>query len=168
MIVSAIVAYAHNRVIGVGNQLPWHLPADMKHFMRTTKNHHVIMGRKTYQSMGKPLSNRVNIVVTKDHFFVASGVLVAHSLEEALSIAKRNGEKETFIIGGGEIYALSLPFLDKLYITEIDFDIKEGDAYFPEIEFNEWDLESSETHVPDEKNKFPFSIKIFIKKKKNS
>jgi dihydrofolate reductase len=165
MIVSAIVAHAHKRVIGVGINLPWHLPAEMRHFMRTTKNHHVIMGRKTYNSMGKPLKHRVNIVVTRDPFFVASGVLVAHSIEEALTMAKENGENEAFIIGGGQIYTSSLPFLDKLYLTEIDLQVPDGDIFFPEVNFSHWSLDSEESHLPDEKNKYPFKIKVYVKKK---
>lgn len=165
MIVSAIVAHAHNRVIGVGKDLPWHLPAEMRHFMRTTKNHHVIMGRKTFMTLGKPLRHRVNIVVTRDPFFVASDVLIVHSIEEALEIAKNNKEEEAFIIGGGQIYAASMPFLHKLYLTEIDLKVADGDVFFPELDFSKWDLESTESHLPDEKNPHPFIIKIYVKKK---
>lgn len=168
MIVSAIVAHAHKRVIGVGKNLPWHLPSEMRHFMRTTKNHHVIMGRKTYMSMGRPLKHRVNIVVTRDPYFVASGVLVVHSIEEALDIAKKNGEEEAFIIGGGQIYTSSIPFLDKLYLTEIDLQVPEGDIFFPEVDFSNWKLMSEESYFPDEKNPFPFAIKVYVKKKEKS
>ena len=111
MIISLIAALSKNRVIGKNNDLPWHLPDDMKYFMQTTSGHHVIMGRKNYDSIPqkfKPLPNRTNIVVTRQKNFVASGCMVVNSLEEALGIAESNKEKETFIIGGAEIYSQAL------------------------------------------------------------
>ena len=130
MILSAIAAYSKNRAIGVENQLPWHLPADMRYFMRTTKGHHVLMGRKTFESMGVPLKNRTNIVVTSNPFYVGSGLVVVHSIKEGIEFARERGEEELFIIGGAEIYKQSLPLLDKLYITEIDLIVPGGDAFF--------------------------------------
>ena len=164
MIVSAIAAHSSNRVIGVGNQLPWHLPADMRYFMRTTKGHHVLMGRKTYESMGTPLKNRTNIVVTSNPFFVGTSLIVVHSLEEGIRIAKENGEEELFIIGGAQIYAQSMHLLDKLYITEIVLEVDEGDAFFPEFNLQDWVLESEEEHSPDEKNQHPFVFRVYKKK----
>ena len=99
MILSAIAATSRNRVIGRDNDLPWHIPADMRYFMRTTRNHVVIMGRKTFESLGKPLKNRENLVITRDPFYAASGIVVTHSIEEAVSLAEEYGEKEAFIIG---------------------------------------------------------------------
>lgn len=165
MIISAIAACSKNRVIGSGNQLPWSLPADMRYFMRTTMGRHVIMGRKTFESMnGKPLPKRTNIVITRDPYYVASGTMVVHSLEEALELAKHNGEEEVFIIGGGEIYKQSLPLLDKLYITEIDLEIKNGDTFFPILDPKEWDLISEDAHHPDEKNPHAYVFRVFKKK----
>ncbi|MCL4109227.1 UNVERIFIED_CONTAM: hypothetical protein GTU68_062995 [Idotea baltica] len=155
---------AENRAIGFENELPWHLPADMRYFMRTTKNHHVLMGRKTFESLGNPLKNRTNIVITRDPFFVASGTIVVHSLHEAISIAESNGEEEAFIIGGAQIYALSMPLLNRIYLTEIELQVDQADAYFPPVNEDIWKVVSEERHEPDEKNKYPFAFKIFEKK----
>ncbi len=164
MIVSAIAAYSKNRVIGIENQLPWHLPADMRYFMRTTKGHHVLMGRKTYESMGVPLKNRTNIVVTSNPYYVGSGLVVVHSIKEGIDFARNNGEEELFIIGGAEIYKQSLPLLDKLYVTEIDLEVSGGDAFFPAFSRDEWMLESKQDFKPDQKNKYPFTFFVFKKK----
>ncbi len=154
---------SRNRVIGVDNDLPWNLPADMKYFMRTTRHHHVIMGRKTFESMGIPLKNRTNIVITREAFYAASGILVAHSLQEALQIADSHGETEVFIIGGAEIYRLALPVLDRIYLTEIDLVVEHGDAFFPELDLSEWRLVFEENHEPDEKNLYAYSFKTYEK-----
>jgi len=164
MILSAIAAYSKNRVIGIDNQLPWHLPADMRYFMRTTKGHHVLMGRKTYESMGVPLKNRTNIVVTSNPFYVGSGLVVVHSINEGIKYARDNGEEELFIIGGAEIYRQSLPLLDKLYVTEIDLEVKGGDAFFPEFSLTDWTIESDQPCEPDNKNKHPFAFRVYKKK----
>ncbi len=164
MTISAILAVSRNRVIGKNNDLPWHLPADMKYFMNTTRNHHIIMGRKTFESLGKPLKNRVNIVLTRDLFYAASGIIVTHTMDEALQVAEDGGESEVFIIGGAEIYRQSLPVLDKIYITEIDLEVEGGDAFFDELNSDFWELDSCESHQPDEKNKYPYSFKVFKSK----
>lgn len=158
MIVSAIVAISRNRVIGSDNQIPWYLPADMAFFKRTTMGHFVIMGRLTFLSMGRPLPKRSNVVVTRDLFFTATGCLIAHSLEEALSLAQEAGETEAFIIGGGQIYRESMEYLDRIYLTEVDVAV-EGDVFFPELKENEWEVIRSESHPADEKNDFPFTFK---------
>lgn len=163
MIISAIVATAKNNVIGKNNDIPWYLPADLKYFKRTTINHHIIMGRKSYQSIGKPLPKRTNIIVTRDPFFIASGCVVTHSLEEAINMAKENGEEEVFIIGGGEIYRQSLEYIDKLYLTEVDLEV-EGTVYFPEINEEEWKEISREEHEPDEKNEHPYTFRVLERK----
>jgi dihydrofolate reductase len=160
MIVSAIAAAAKNRVIGANGKIPWYLPADLKYFKRTTLHHHVIMGRKTYMSLGKPLPKRTNIILTRDPFFMASNCLIAHTIEEALSLAYDNGEEEAFIAGGAEIYTQSLPYWDKLYLTEVELE-PEGDAYFPEIDEDNWKLIKSDAREPDAKNKVPFTFKLF-------
>ncbi|NUO03715.1 MAG: dihydrofolate reductase, partial [Saprospiraceae bacterium] len=120
MIISAIVAVAKNNVIGKNGEIPWYLPADLRFFKQTTLNHHVIMGRRSFDSIGRPLPKRTNVVITRDPFFVGTGCIVAHSVEEALHIARNNGETEAFIIGGGEIYAQSMPYWDRLYLTRVD------------------------------------------------
>lgn len=165
MIVSAIVAISNNRVIGQDNDIPWYLPADLKYFKRKTLNHHIIMGRKTFQSIGRPLPKRTNIILTRDLFFVASNCLIAYSLEQALDIAKNNGETEAFIIGGGEIYRAALPHLDKIYLTQVDINI-EGSVTFPELPENDWQETWCEAHLPDEKNEHSYTFKIFTRSTK--
>jgi dihydrofolate reductase len=160
MIISAIVACAHNNVIGKDNQIPWYLPADLIYFKKITLNHHIIMGRKCYESIGRPLPKRTNIVITRDPFFISSGCIIAHSLKEALNIAQKNGETEAFIIGGGEIYRQSADLWDKLYMTEVDLET-EGDVFFPEIDKNKWTLISEEKHQKDEKNDWDYAFKVF-------
>ena len=164
MIISAIAACSSNRVIGRDNELPWHLPADMRYFMRTTKEHHVIMGRKTFESLGKPLKNRVNVVITRNPFYMASGIVVVHSLEEALQYARENEEEEAFVIGGAEIYRQSLSLLDRIYLTEIDLVVENGDAFFPSLDEKRWKLISEDPHAPDDRNKHPFSFNIYHKR----
>ena len=160
MRISAIAAMSLDRVIGADNQIPWHLPADLRFFMRTTKGHHVIMGRKNYIAMGKPLAHRTNIVITRNPYFISSGCVVVHSLEEALSYAHAHGEKEAFIIGGGQIYLQSLPLWDRIYLTTIDLHV-DGDVFFPEFDLSEWQLVSEDHNLPDDKNPYSFTIQIF-------
>lgn len=166
MIVSAIVATAKNGVIGKDNNIPWYLSADLKYFKRTTLNHHIIMGRKSFQSIGRPLPKRTNVIITRNPFFVASNCLVVSSIEEALNLAQDNGETEAFIIGGGQIYAQSMPYWDKLYLTEVDVE-PEGDVFFPEIDPVEWQLVSAEPHEADEKNDHDYVFKVFERKSVN-
>jgi len=159
MIVSAIVATAKNGVIGHNNEIPWYLPADLAYFKRTTINHPVIMGRNTFHSIGRPLPKRTNIVITRDPFFSADGILVAHDLEGALSLAEQTGAEEAFIIGGGQIYRNSMEYWDKIYLTEVDMTV-DGDTFFPETNPEEWREISRETHTPDEKNEHPYSFVV--------
>lgn len=159
MIVSAIVAVAKNNVIGKDNQIPWYLPADLGWFKRTTLGHHILMGRNCFRSIGKPLPKRTNIVITRDPFFTADGVLVAHSIEEALGMAYDAGETEAFIIGGGEIYRDSADLWDKLYLTEVDLET-EGDVFFPALEKSAWREIWREAHGTDEKNEYPYVFSI--------
>lgn len=160
MLISAIAAISSNRVIGKNNQIPWHLPADLKFFMHTTQNHHVLMGRKNYQSIGKPLPRRTNVIITRDPFFVSTGCVVVHSIEEAIQIAYENGEQEAFIIGGGQIYEQAMPFVSKIYLSEIDLEI-DGDVFFPELDPAEWIVQSEEFRAPDERNKHAFTIRVY-------
>ncbi|MBL7814531.1 MAG: dihydrofolate reductase [Saprospiraceae bacterium] len=158
--ISAIVATAKNGVIGKDNEIPWYLPADFAYFKRTTLNHHIIMGRNCFESIGRPLPKRTNIVITRNPFYIASGCLMVHSITEGVKMAKKNGETEAFIIGGGEIYAQSIDLWDKLYLTEVDLDT-EGDVFFPELDMSEWRLVSEEYHTKDEKNEYDYCFKVY-------
>jgi dihydrofolate reductase len=160
MIVSAIVAVAGNGVIGKDNGIPWYLPADLKYFKRITLNHHVIMGRKTFESIGRPLPKRTNIIISRNPFFIASNCLTASSVEEALSIAEDNGEEEAFIIGGGQIYASAMPYLDRIFLTQVELEV-EGEVRFPALDMKEWRLVSSESHPADEQNEYGYSFKVY-------
>jgi dihydrofolate reductase len=163
MIISQIAALARNHVIGKNNDLPWKLPDDMKFFMETTKGHHVVMGRKNYDSLKgrfKPLPDRTNIVVTRQHQFEAPGCHVVHAVPDALAIARRNNEREAFVIGGAEIYRLTLPFAHRLYLTEIDAEI-EGDTYFPDFDKNQWKEISRKHHPADERHRFAFDFVVY-------
>lgn len=165
MIISTIVAKAKNNVIGKDNDIPWYLPADLKYFKKTTLNHHIIMGRKCFQSIGKPLPKRTNVIVTRNPFYIVSNCYIASSVEEALEIARENGEEEAIIIGGGEIYKLTQSLWDKMYITEVDTEI-EGDIYFPEIDTDKWNKVSEEFHEKDTKNEYDYSFLVYEKKGK--
>ena len=164
MIISAIAAMSSNRVIGREGDLPWHLPRDMRFFKQTTVGHHVIMGRNNFASLDyKPLRDRVNIVLTRDPYFITSSAIVLHSIEDALQYAQEAGETEAFIIGGGEIYKQSMYLLDKIYLTEVIIDLP-GDTYFPEIDYNEWEVVSSEYHAPDDRNEYPMRFDVLLRK----
>jgi dihydrofolate reductase len=164
MIISAIAAMSTNRVIGRDGDLPWQQPRDMKFFMQTTMGHHVIMGRNNFASMNyTPLRKRTNIVLTRDPFFITSSAIVMHSIEEALAFAFEAGETEAFIIGGGQIYAQSLHLVEKIYLTEVITELS-GDTYFPELDMNEWALESSVPFEADDKNEFPMRFDVFLRK----
>jgi dihydrofolate reductase len=163
MIISLIAALAKNRTIGKNNDLPWHLPDDMKYFMQTTSQHVVIMGRKNYQSIPekfRPLPNRTNVVVTRSPGFHAPNCIVVNSLEAALAIGEEKKQNEVFIIGGAEIYTLGLTLANRLYLTEIDADI-EGDTFFPEIDKNEWQEISRKHHDPDARHQYAFDFVIY-------
>jgi dihydrofolate reductase len=163
MLISSIVATAHNNVIGKDNLIPWYLPADLKYFKKITTGHHVIMGRNCFVSIGKPLPNRTNIIITRDPFFISSNCLIARSVKEALEMALENGESEAFIIGGGQIYEQTVHYWDKLYLTEVDLQV-DGDILFPSIAYEEWTLISEECHEKDDKNEFDYCFKIYDKK----
>ena len=150
---SIIVAMSSNRAIGINNTLPWHLTEDLKHFKSLTTGHTIIMGRKTYESIGKPLPNRRNIVVSRNLDTFSDGVEIVHSLEDAFSIS--SNDEEVFIIGGSNIYEQSLNLVEYLYITEIAKAF-EGDAFFPEIDKSLWTESSRETHVSSDGLEFSF------------
>ncbi len=159
MLISAIAAVARNGVIGRNNQIPWRLPADLAYFKRVTTGHCILMGRNSFQSIGRPLPGRTNIVITRDPAFCAEEVLVAHSVEQALQMAREGGETEAFIIGGGEIYRESLPLWDRLYLTEVDI-TPEGDVFFPPLNDGAWREVWREAHEPDAKNPYRYTFRV--------
>lgn len=142
--ISIIVAMAHQRVIGIHNTLPWHLPEDLKRFRALTMGHHIIMGRKTYESLGRLLPGRTTVIVTRNKAYKVEGALIANGLDEAIALCK--DENEVFVIGGAELYQDALNVANKLYITEIDLAVK-GDAFFPKIDLTDWQEVAREQHV---------------------
>jgi len=161
MLISLVAAAGNNNVIGGNNKLLWKMPADMRFFMNLTMQHPVIMGRKTYESFGKPLRDRRNIIISRDTTLAIAGCEVVHSLEEALQLVKE--DNEVFIIGGAEIYRQSMYVANKIYLTRIYGDF-EGDAYFPSIDDKEWHLTSHIEQKADEKTPYPFAFLEYIKK----
>jgi dihydrofolate reductase len=159
MITSAIVAIAENYAIGKDNQLPWHLPEDLKFFKRTTMGKPVIMGRKTYDSMGRPLPGRLNIVISRQQdVSLPEGVLLYNDLDAALERIEKEGANEAFIIGGGQIFEMSMNMLDRLYVTTVATVIEDASAYFPHIDHSHWKLVWEEAHEPDEKHKYAYTF----------
>lgn len=144
--ISIIVAMANNRIIGANNTMPWRCPEDLKYFKSLTMGHHMIMGRKTFDSIGKPLPGRVSVIVTRNRELHIEGCIMAHSLDEAIAACK--DDNEVFIVGGAELYSLALPIVNKLYITEIQQDIS-GDTYFPEFDKAKWRETAREKHHQD-------------------
>ena len=156
MKLSAIVATDCRGTIGKDGQIPWYLPADLQFFKRMTLGHPVVMGRKTFRSIGRPLPKRTNIVLTRDPFFTATGVVVVHSLREALGHPAVTEADETFIVGGGELYRESLPLVNTVYRTIVAADIEDGDAFFPDLPAEEWQEVWSEGHRPHGKNELAY------------
>jgi len=161
--ISFIVAADENNVIGKDNQLPWHLPSDMKYFKNQTWGMTVIMGRKSLDSLGKPLQGRTNIVITRNRDWKHEGVQVAHSLDEAIGMAKQSGAREIFIIGGAEIFKEAMSVVDRIYLTRIHHKF-EGDAHFPQIAAGEWRMVKNRFCDVDEKNKYPHSFQVWERK----
>lgn len=157
MLISLIVATAQNGVIGRDNQLIWHLPDDLKQFKRLTTGHPIIMGRKTFESIGKPLPNRTSIVITRNEHWQFEGVIVVNSVQEAIEAARQTGTEEAFVIGGAEIYQMMLEATDKIYLTEVKADF-EGDAYFRIPDQNEWREVQRVAHAADEKHALAFDF----------
>ncbi|HUX89065.1 MAG TPA: dihydrofolate reductase [Gallionellaceae bacterium] len=143
---SIIVAMARNRTIGINNTLPWRCPEDLKHFKTLTMGHHMIMGRKTFDSIGKPLPGRTTVVVTRNPELKIEGCIVTHSLDEA--IAACAGDDEIFVVGGAELYAQALPLADRLYLTEVQQDV-DGDAHFPLLDLKQWQETAREARQQD-------------------
>ena len=153
-----IVAMSANRVIGRGGALPWHISADLRRFRQLTTGHAIIMGRKTFESIGRPLPERRSIVISRNRDFRPEGVEVVASLDAALRCCQ--GEAEVFVIGGSSIYELALPQADRLYITQIHATI-EGDTFFPPFDETEWKLAEDQPHAADEKNAFDYSFRRY-------
>ena len=161
MIVSIIAAMDRNCLIGKKNQLPWHLPADLAHFKQVTMGKPVIMGRKTYESIGRPLPGRTNIVLTRSDDFDVQGVVTAGTLEQALDHA--SAAEEVMIIGGSAIYELALPRADRLYLTHVEGSFQ-GDAWFPQFETEQWRIIASERHSADDKNTSDYRFVTYERK----
>ena len=155
MKISIVVAMAANRVIGKDNQLPWHLPADLKHFKQTTMGKPILMGRKTWESIGRPLPGRTNIVITRDENYDAPGCVVVHSIEAALQATAQ--QDEVMVIGGAEFYRQVLPRTDRIYLTRINEDF-EGDTLFPELDRSEWQEVERVDCDADDKNPHSYSF----------
>lgn len=164
MTISIIVAASENNAIGLNNQLLWRLPNDLKFFKQTTWAMPVIMGRKTFESLsGKPLNGRLNIVVSRQKDWNAEGVLKASSLEEAIAIAKAQHYKESFIIGGGELYEAALPMAKQIYLTRVEA-LLDGDTFFPAIDNQQWEIVMDDAHQADEKHAFSYRFQKWVKK----
>ncbi|MBB5436853.1 dihydrofolate reductase [Pedobacter sp. AK017] len=161
MTVSIVVAIAENNAIGKNNELLWHLPTDLKHFKQLTSGHTIIMGRKTFDSIGKPLPNRRNIVITRSNSLEIPGAEVVNNIDQALALC--TAEKEVFIVGGAEIYRQAMDKTDKIYLTTVHAGF-EGDAYFPEIDQKKWEEVDNEPHQPDEKNNLAYTFSTLLRK----
>jgi len=159
MIISLIVAMEENRGIGRDNCLPWHLSADLKLFKQHTLGHHLIMGRKTYDSIGKPLPGRTTIVLTRNPAYQPEGIQIAHSTGEALSLARKAGDSEAFIIGGGEVFIQALPLANRIYLTRVHASL-ECDTFFPEFNPAGWTIRQQFFQPADEKNDFAFTFQL--------
>ncbi|MCI0485368.1 MAG: dihydrofolate reductase [Blastocatellia bacterium] len=162
MIVSLIVAMDCMRGIGKGNRLPWRLSSDLKRFRALTMGHHIIVGRKTFESIGRPLPGRQMIVVTRNRDFKPEGCMIAHSLEDAITLARERGESEVFISGGARIYARSLKLADRLYLTLVHAEVG-ADTFFPEWDEREWIEKETSYHPADEKNEYATTFKLLQK-----
>ncbi len=160
MRVSLIAAVSSNGVIGRNGDLPWHLPADLRHFKQTTMGHHLIIGRATWDEVGTPLAGRTMVVVTRNPGFCAEGVLVAHSVDDALGLVR--DDDEPFIGGGAEIYRqfLDADLVDRIYLTRVHAQV-EGDTFFPDVEWDRWLLADRIDHPANEKNAHPFSFEVW-------
>ena len=159
MIISLIVAMDEQHGIGKAGKLPWRLSSDLKRFRELTMGHHLIVGRKTFESIGKPLEGRQMIVVTRDESFNPSGCIVSHSIEAAFGVAQARGESEVFVIGGAELYAQTVGFADRIYLTEVHARV-DADTFFPEFSPDSWIEKQSIHQQSDEKNQYDFTFKL--------
>ncbi|HIA19243.1 MAG TPA: dihydrofolate reductase [Planctomycetaceae bacterium] len=157
---SLIVAISDNQVIGLNGELPWHLSADLKRFKQLTMGHHIVMGRKTFDSICRPLPGRTSIVLTRQVDWMVEGVLKATDLQSALTLA--GDDDEVFVIGGSQVYQLALPIVDRLYVTRVHATV-DGDTYFPDITTDHWQLQQTESHAADEKNDHDYSFIVYAR-----
>lgn len=160
MRLSLIAAVAENGVIGHSDSLPWRLAADLRRFKRLTMGHHLILGRKTFDSIGRPLPGRTMLVISRGSPPLPPGVRLVGSLQQAIEVTEAAGEQEAFVAGGGEIYRLALPLAERLYLTRVHAHI-EGDTVFPPFDPTAWRLVSREDHPADESNEYPCSFEVF-------
>ena len=162
---SILVAMAKNRVIGRNNRLPWHLTADLKHFKFLTMGQTIVMGRKTYESIGKPLPGRANVIITRQADYEVPGAMVVHSLEDALLICEEtsNGHSENFIIGGEKLYRQALKICQRMYITEIQRDF-DGDVFFPEFDRSEWEETQRDKHIAENEGGLEYHFVVLQRK----
>lgn len=160
---SIIVAIGKNREIGCNNQLLWHLPEDLKNFKRITKGHHILMGRKTFESIGKPLPNRTTIILTRDKNYHVEGCYTVHSLEDGVKLAESRGEDELLICGGANVYAQAVEVANRIYLTEVDWE-GEADTYFPDFDRSKWEIVETKTMPLSEKNPLAWEMNIFERK----
>ena len=149
-----------NRLIGVDNTLPWRLSADLQNFKKLTSGNAIIMGRKTWDSLGRPLPNRKNIVITRDNSFSAEGAIIVHSIEDAIKAAE---DMDAYVIGGGQIYTIALDMADEMILTHVNTEVQ-GDAWFPEFNQDQWTVAENEEFPADEKNEYSFSVKKYVRK----
>jgi dihydrofolate reductase len=163
VIISIIAAMDRKRGIGIDNKLPWRLSADLKRFRELTMGHHIIVGRRTFESIGRPLPGRRMIVVTRDSNYKAEGCDLSHSVEEATRLARGRGDSELFIGGGAEIYAQSIKIADRMYLTFVDAEVA-ADTFFPEFDEQEWSEQESFYQPADEKNQYPSTFKSLVRK----
>ena len=164
MIISLLVAMDERGGIGKDGRLPWRLSTDLRRFRELTMGHHIVVGRKTFESIGKPLAGRRMIIVTRDRGYGVEGCATAHSVAAALELARAECEAELFVCGGAEIYAQTLDRAERIYLTRVHADC-DADTFFPEFDRDEWVEESSESHAADEKNEHPFTFSLLVKKR---
>lgn len=160
--ITLIAAASENEVLGKDNDLVWHLPDDFKRFKTLTSGHFIIMGRKTFETFPKPLPNRTHVIISRQKNYTTENGIVVSSMKEALKKAAEDAQP--FIIGGGEIYELGMPFADKIELTRVHATF-EGDAFFPKIDKSKWELIEESFHPSDERHKYPFTYLTYIRKK---
>ena len=161
MTVSLIVAFSENGVIGFEGDMPWKLSADLKRFKRLTMGHPMIMGRNTYESIGRLLPGRTTIILTRNDQYQVPGALLAKNLEHAMEFA--SADQEIFVVGGGQVYQHALPLAERIYATRIHVALQ-GDTYFPDMNWEQWELVESTAHAADEKNQYPFTFENYVRK----
>jgi len=163
MILSAIVAVSDNLAIGVDNDLPWHMPADLKYFKDTTRGYHVLMGRKSFDSIGRPLPGRTNIILTRQKDFYHSGVTTVHNISDGINYAREKGVDKLFVLGGANVYNQTKELWDELHITRIKTQVNNATAFFPELDYSKWSLESEDTYKADEKNPHDYTFCKYVR-----